>query len=517
MFKDGKIVFKEETKEEQKKPINTNTAWKILIVDDEPAIHEVTKLALSGFKFERRECRFISAYSAKEAKKILHEERNIALALIDVVMETDEAGLDLVDHIRKDMNDNLMRIILRTGQPGQAPEEKVIIEYDINDYKSKSELTSQKLFTSVFAGMRTYRDMVALERNRQGLKKIISSTSSIEKMSSLEVFLSAVLEQLTSLMYLGGYHIEDEIPSFIAAVDENNCIHIAGSSKYRNLSKENMYEEATQEIKSLVKEAMQTSKEVYQDGHYILFRPSKLEYSGFVLYMNLEGHLDELNNDLIKLFIDNAKIAYENTTLSQELDASQREIIFTLSEIVEQRSNETGHHVKRVALYSKLLAKAYGLPQKDVETIFVAAPLHDIGKIAIPDEVLKKPGQLDDKEMSIMRGHAQIGHKILNSSKRNSLKMSAIIANEHHEKWDGTGYPSGLKGEEIHIFARIVALADVFDALGSPRVYKETWDMDKILELIKSERGKHFDPTLVDLFFENIDELLEIHDKYKDE
>lgn len=516
MFKDGKLSFKEDSHIEQIK-VKKSAAWKILIVDDEPAIHEVTKLALNGFTFEERECEFISAYSASEAKKILQKEHNIALALVDVVMETDDAGLNLVDYIRKEMQNKLIRIILRTGQPGQAPEEKVIIDYDINDYKSKSELTTQKLFTAVFTCLRAYRDMVALERNRQGLKKIIASTSSIEKMSSLEIFLSAVLEQLSALMHLGDYNIDNEIPSFIAAVDERNCIHIAGSSAYNHLSKDTMYDEATEEIQSLVQEAMHHSKEIYRDGHYILFRPSKLEYSGFVLYMNLERHLDEMDNDLIKLFIENAKIAYENTTLSQELDDSQREIIFTISEIVEQRSNEAGHHVKRVALYSKLLAKAYGLPQNDIDTIFVAAPMHDIGKVAIPDSVLKKPGKLDDEEMIIMRDHARIGYEVLRSSKRNSLKMSAVIANEHHEKWDGTGYPRGLKGEDIHIYARIVALADVFDALGSPRVYKEKWDVERILKLIKEEKGKHFDPTLVDLFFKNIDKVMDIYNRYKDD
>lgn len=179
MFKDGKLVLKDEIS--PKVTSHKESLWNILIVDDEPDIHEVTKLALSGFKFENRKCNFISAYSAKEAKQVIKDTPNIALALVDVVMESEDAGLTLVNHIRNELNNKIMRIILRTGQPGQAPEEKVIYDYDINDYKSKSELTTQKLYTSVLTSLRTYRDMLALERNRQGLKKVIESTSSDRK------------------------------------------------------------------------------------------------------------------------------------------------------------------------------------------------------------------------------------------------------------------------------------------------------------------------------------------------
>lgn len=515
MFKDGKISFKEEKSEDNH--LNKERVWNILIVDDEPSIHEVTKLALRGFEFEDRRCNFISAYSAKEAKDILEKIPNIALSFIDVVMETDEAGLNLVDYIRKDIKNNFMRIILRTGQPGQAPEERVIREYDINDYKSKSELTTQKLYTSLLTSLRAYRDIIALEKNRQGLKKIISSTSSIEKMPSLEIFLSAVLDQLGALLHLGDFDYDEVVPSFIALINEDKCIYIAGSGIYKDLKHDNLSSEYTDEIRPLVNEAMSNEHELYKDGHYILYRPSSLDFSGFVLYINIDKQLCDMDSDLIKLFLDNAKVAYENRALTQELDESQREIIFTLSEIAEQRSNETGQHVKRVASYSRLLAKAYGLSHDEADTIYSASPMHDIGKIAIPDAVLKKPGRLDDEELAIMKQHATIGYNVLKSSKRKILKMSAIIANEHHEKYDGSGYPNGLNGENIHIFARIVAIADVFDALGSDRVYKKAWQTDEILNFIKSESGKQFDPKLVELFFENLDEILEIRDSLKDE
>jgi response regulator RpfG family c-di-GMP phosphodiesterase len=232
--------------------------------------------------------------------------------------------------------------------------------------------------------------------------------------------------------------------------------------------------------------------------------------------MEIEDILDDMDKDMIRLFFDKATVAYENAVLTEEIEESQKEIIFTISEIAEQRSNETGKHVKRVALYSKLLAQAYGLSKQEVENIYVASPMHDIGKMAIPDDILKKPGKLTDDEMRIMQGHAEIGFDMLKSSKRNIMKMSAIIAQEHHEKYDGSGYPKGLKGEQISIVGRIVALADVFDALGSRRVYKDKWNIDTILEFIQNEKGKHFDPKIVDLFFENLDEILTIHNSHQD-
>ncbi|MFT5659536.1 MAG: response regulator RpfG family c-di-GMP phosphodiesterase [Sulfurimonas sp.] len=514
MFKEGKIQFKKEPLE--KASSLSKRKWNVLIVDDEQAIHDVTELALSGFEFENRRCNFIHAQSAEQAKEIIASTPNIALSLIDVVMETDHAGLELVNYIRNNLKNKLMRIILRTGQPGQAPEQKVIHDYDINDYKSKSELTTEKLYTSVLTSLRTYRDMISLEKNRQGLKNIILSTSRIEKMISLEIFLTAVLEQLNVLLHLGDYDDDEEVASFMAAIDHGNCIQIAGTGEFKNLTSENLFSDSKQFIKPLVTEAIASGEELYRDGNYILYRPSTLEYSGFVLYLKAEKILDEMDKDLIRLFLDNAKIAYENMSLTKELDDSQREIIFTISEIAEQRSNETGQHVKRVALYSKLLGEAYGLAKEDIDVIYAAAPMHDIGKIAIPDAILKKPGKLSDDEMAIMKDHASIGYDVLKSSKRKILQISAIIANEHHEKWDGTGYPNGKKGEDIHLYARIVALCDVFDALGSRRVYKQQWGIEEILNLIKEEKGKQFDPKIVDLFLENMEKVLAIRDQYKD-
>ena len=206
----------------------------------------------------------------------------------------------------------------------------------------------------------------------------------------------------------------------------------------------------------------------------------------------------------------------ELNDLNKELEETQREVIFTMGAIGERRSKETGNHVKRVALYSEILAKYYGLPDNEVQLLKEASPMHDIGKIAIPDNILNKPARFTPEEFEIMKEHSSLGYEMLKHSKRPLLKTAAIVAQQHHEKWDGTGYPNGLKKEEIHIYGRITALADVFDALGSNRVYKKAWSDEKIFALFKEERAKHFDPQLVDIFFDNLDEFLIIRDTLLD-
>lgn len=206
----------------------------------------------------------------------------------------------------------------------------------------------------------------------------------------------------------------------------------------------------------------------------------------------------------------------ELTNLHAEMEATQKEIVYKMGEIGESRSQETGNHVKRVANYSKILAELYGLEPFECKTLFTASPMHDIGKVAIADAILKKPGKLTQDEFEIMKTHAEIGEHVLKGSTRAVLNAASIVAGQHHEKWNGKGYPRGLKAEEIHIYGRITALVDVFDALGSNRCYKKAWEDEKIFQLLKDNRGEHFEPKLVDLFLENKEQFLAIREEYKD-
>jgi len=174
--------------------------------------------------------------------------------------------------------------------------------------------------------------------------------------------------------------------------------------------------------------------------------------------------------------------------LSKEIEDTQREVVFTMGAVGESRSKETGNHVKRVAEYSKILALAYGLPEEKAELLKQASPMHDIGKVAIPDAILNKPGRFNDEEREIMNTHAELGYSMTCNSERALLKAASIVAYEHHEKWDGTGYPNKKSGYDIHIYGRITAVADVFDALGSDRVYKKAWKDERIFQLFRDEK-----------------------------
>jgi len=234
----------------------------------------------------------------------------------------------------------------------------------------------------------------------------------------------------------------------------------------------------------------------------------------------------DTNGDIIEYLgigHDITKLEHYKNDLQEQLDIAvkdivdtQKEVVFTMGAIGETRSKETGFHVKRVAEYSYLLAILAGLDEESAELLKLASPMHDIGKVGIPDAILNKPGKLTIDEFEIMKTHAALGYDMLKGSSRDILQTSSIVAYEHHEKWDGTGYPRGLKKSNIHIFGRITAICDVFDALGSDRCYKKAWELNKILNHFKEQSGKQFDPNLVELFFNNLDNFIEIRDHYVD-
>lgn len=206
-----------------------------------------------------------------------------------------------------------------------------------------------------------------------------------------------------------------------------------------------------------------------------------------------------------------AKVQFSRKRMLSELEHTQRELIQLLTELMESTSDETGKHIKRVSDICATLARFHpALSAEDEEVLRHASPMHDIGKMTVPHDILHKPARYTDDEFDMMKAHTTNAYNLLKNSQRRLFRSAAIIAHEHHEKWNGTGYPRGLKGDEIHIYGRIVALADVFDALTHKRCYKEAWGMEDALNYIKQERGKHFDPELVDIFIDHFDEFRKI-------
>ncbi len=489
--------------------------WKILIVDDEPGVHEVTHLSLKNFEFAGRGLRFLDAYTAESARRILASENDIAVALVDVVMENEHAGLDLVRYIRQTLGNDLIRLILRTGQPGQAPERDVIREYDINDYKEKTELTAQKLYSAIFTSLRSYRDLVALDNNRRGLEHIIRASARLFTTPRIDEFIQGVLEQLVALLYLGdnSCYVGCECLAYEHERGHNRVI--AATGRFVDFVGTNPEEALGKEVYALIREALEHKRSILRQREFIgYFQPR--EGCDDVIYITSAQPLSQSDLRLIDLFLHNVSIAYENALLNDEIEGTQRDIVYMLGESIETRSRETGQHVRRVAKYCRLLAIGVGFSEREADIIEAAAPLHDFGKIGIPDGILHNPGRLNPAEWEIMQTHASLGEELLGHSDREILKAASIIAGQHHERWDGTGYPRGLKGTDIHLYGRISAVADVFDALGSKRCYKEAWPLERILDFFAAERGKHFDPALVDWVLENFALFEMVRARYPD-
>jgi response regulator RpfG family c-di-GMP phosphodiesterase len=488
--------------------------WKIIISDDDKQVHQVTKLALRDFTFVDRKLEFISAYTADETIEAITKHPDCAILLQDVVMETDDAGLKVIKHIREVLKNNSVRIILRTGQPGQAPEGKIIVEYDINDYKEKTELTLQKLFTLMHSSLRSYRDIIALEQNKVGLQKIIDSTAQIFARQSVDKFISATLDQLSSFLYKDDAFICD-ISKMAVKKNHNNIKIISAIGEYANYIGKNINDVLDKSMVEQLVSTLEQHHSSFKDNCCITYFSNS---NGDEMLLCLKGHfhLTELEQNLVDVYIKQVSIIYDNLLLYNKVEKGQQEIINLLGTSIETRSKETGNHVKRVSALSCILANKLGLDDCQIETLKLASPLHDLGKIGIADAILNKPAKLDDDEWHIMQTHSQIGYEMLKGSECDILQAGALISLEHHEKWDGSGYPQGKKGDNINIFARITAIADVFDALACKRCYKEAWPMDKVIDLFIQQRGIHFDPQLVDILLSNKEEFIQVLEDYKD-
>lgn len=235
------------------------------------------------------------------------------------------------------------------------------------------------------------------------------------------------------------------------------------------------------------------------------------------LHHNLESMVEERSKEVIKAHEKLNNVHKELTFVHTKLQEAYLEIIRRLARAAEYKDSETGMHIIRMSHYSAILGRAAGMKPEDYRSLMHAATMHDVGKIGIPETILLKPEKLTREEFDTMKKHSSLGSELLSGIQSKVLSMAAKIAITHHEKWDGSGYPNGLAGEEIPLEGRIAGIVDVFDALVSERHYKKPWTVDEAVELLKDEKGKHFDPGLVDMFLENLPEIMEIKEKFADD
>jgi response regulator RpfG family c-di-GMP phosphodiesterase len=506
----SELLFSEE-KPEPTPP--AHEPWHILVVDDEPSVHDVTRLTLGRLDVFDQPLKLHSAYSAAEAKEILKKkEVAFCMAFVDVVMETQEAGLELVRWIRGELKDSEIRLILRTGQAGMAPESDVIRHYDINDYRSKTDLTAQSLSTCVYNAVRGYRDITTIAQSLSAFRKLIDTSADLLKEDNITHLATSAFKGLLNILNLetSTLHIIRRQKIF-SNLDET-VISCSGSSAK---TEESRLEDLPQSAREKIELAYTSQSTQVRETEFVGYFSTGKD-SGSVLYVEFKDDPAHFRSNIVEIFATQAVLIFENLSRQIELETSQKELMYIVGDAIEARSLETGSHVKRVALFCGFFAEQLGKDPDYISSIKIAAPLHDIGKIAIPETILHKPGKLDAEEWEIMKTHAAAGGTILEKSNLPVARLGARLARWHHENWNGSGYPDGLKGSDIPLEARIMAIADVFDALGAKRSYKEPWPNDKILEFIVEEKGKKFDPELVDILSEKFDDLIELRNQFPD-
>ena len=368
------------------------------------------------------------------------------------------------------------------------------------DFPFSSHLRIFSSYITLGAGILAQIEYMIFEKRYKEISKESSFTIFNERISQriLETFLIFTIAPIVTLLLIIGRYNHDNV----IGIDVTLEVFFIGSFM----------------IISAIILAVVFGKVLKEDTKIIIQNIDKIENGKYdqTTILNRPDELGEISLAMKNMAGSIKDGIHQIESLSDEIINTQKEIIYTMGEIAETRSKETGNHVKRVAEYSKILALKLGLSLENAEMLKLASPMHDIGKVGIPDEILNKPGKLTPEEFEIMKTHAQMGYDMLKHSNKPILQAAAIVSKEHHEKYNGKGYPRGLKGEDIHIFARITAVADVFDALGSDRVYKKAWEDEKIFELFNSEKGEHFDPKVITAFFDSLDEIKIIRERFKD-
>lgn len=489
--------------------------WTVLVVDDDESVHVITRLVLAGLTFRDRPIELLSAYTAENGIAVLRAHPEVALVLLDVVMETDDAGLRAVQQVREELNNVNVRVVLRTGQPGKAPERDVVVRYEIDGYERKTEQTSQNLVTVVIAALRSFDLIRSIERNRAGLELIMNATAEMSQLRSARAFAASALQNLQALSNRSGGAVFCAPSGRATGTDTLPVEVLAGTGPYTDWAAR-MLADADPEGR-IRAEILQTASGEDKLPDPLALGTALVLKSPHVRSATIWVHdvyaLDPIEKQLLDVFCSKIAVAFDNVQLIELFRKAQQATVVALADLAEYRDTDTGEHVLRVARTTDLLARdlhAAGkfpteLDELLVEQIGLASMLHDVGKVSIPDAVLLKPGQLDAAERRLMETHAGVGMRILARAdrivgQRSYLTLAAEIAIGHHEWYDGTGYPNRVAGTKIPLSARITAVADVYDALTNARPYKQPWSPADAKQYIIERSGTQFDPTVVESF-----------------
>ncbi|MBL8399150.1 MAG: DUF3369 domain-containing protein [Candidatus Accumulibacter sp.] len=486
--------------------------WKLLVVDDEAEVRQRIERNLSDFSFASRPLEIIEAASARDARLKLREHRDIAVALIDAMAESDDSGLKLVEFIREKLGNRLIRLIIGVEQPDATLDRSIIDDFDIDVCQDKRQLTASRLYTTVRASIKSYRDLQTIELNRLGLTRILDITPELYNLhrDRLEDYFRGVLMQIIGICNLEHSGIISTIDGLVSTMEGEDIRIRAGTGDFRTGAES---EFRRQQISGLCSRVVINNEHPKELRHNAMVVPLRVkeEILGFV-YLELRVELTAEDRELIERMANQCAAALDNFRLHHSLEQSYDEAIDMLGHIAEFKDSATGRHIHRIQEYTRRLAMALGCPENEADLYARASRLHDVGKVGISDHLLRKAGPLDNDEISAMQRHTRIGDAVLSRSV--SQGVARVIALSHHEHWDGSGYPNGLQGVEIPFAARVVAVADVFDTLVSQRPYKEPWHPDRAASEIEAGSGTHFDPQVVKAFMQlyrqhALDDLIE--------
>ncbi|WP_426195361.1 DUF3369 domain-containing protein [Massilia sp. DWR3-1-1] len=476
--------------------------WRVLIVDDDPDVHAVTRLALRNVSFKGRDMELLSAHSGAEGYQMLRETADIALVLLDVVMETEDAGLVLVRRIREELGNHTVRVVLRTGQPGQAPEQRVIIDYDINDYKAKTELTTQRLFTAVIAALRAYESLTMLERSRAGLATILAGANNLYHAGSLREFASGVLAQVSAVLGIGAdgmlcvLAVHGQEPAVLAATGA-----WAGLAADGTLPPDHPLRAAF--ARALAEDVSHSSAL----GTVMPIHTLQQQRVGIAVCPPLT--VVDIERELLELYCQRIAAAFDNQYLFDQVQKTEAATVALLAQAAECRCPGAARHAERVRSLSVRIAERMRERQVDdpdltpqlVATIGLASMLHDVGMVEACNGWSAQAVYSADQHAAMQR-HCAIGAAMLERaaatvSGTSYLSFGARVAAHHHERYDGSGYPQGLRGRAIPLCARIVAAADTLDAMLSERAWQHRWSCHAALAYFGQQAGILFDPQVV--------------------
>jgi response regulator RpfG family c-di-GMP phosphodiesterase len=489
--------------------------WKVIIADDELDVHVATKLVLKDFSFRDRGIEFIDAYTGQEACDALRQHPDAAVMFLDVVMETDDAGLRAVRRIREELGNKMVRIILRTGQPGHAPEDEVILNYDINDYKAKSEMTAKKLFTSVVSALRSFQDLQTIDASRRGLVKVLDAASSMD-FRSRSLFVSGLLMQLGSLLDIG----EDDLVLIRRGDAGNDFVIMAAAGNYDPFVGELVKDVFDEETTALIAQVL-ASGTTHVDSNRSIYEVPLPNLCDVAVYVGGSRTISETELALIDVFCLKIVLAYDNYEFVEQSRCDQSAELSLLAKLSGHANylpvayvTNRGRLSRDIATRMKEAAAQEPIENRFPEIIERAAMLADLGNYIISASILETAGPLSAENMALVRKHPETGasllKEVLGEVKGGRVaKLAEQIALSHHECFDGSGYPHQLAGAKIPLAGRIVAVADCYMALTSDRPWRKAFPHAEAVAIINQQAGSKYDPLVVKAF-------VTISDAYRD-